>query len=89
MPQDYLPVLFQILIALGFAVSTGSACSSGSGASDVLMAMGVEGDALRRVLRFSGGWDHSLEDWLALAQAVIQVGAELHEPRSGVMNFQP
>lgn len=68
------------LSALGFAVSTGSACSSGSGASDVLMAMGVEGDALRRVLRFSGGWDHSMEDWLALAQAVIQVGAEMDQP---------
>ena len=68
------------LSALGFAVSTGSACSSGSGASDVLMAMGVEGDALRRVLRFSGGWDHSIEDWLALAQAVIQVGAEMNQP---------
>lgn len=68
------------LSALGFAVSTGSACSTGAGASDVLMAMGIEGAALRRVLRFSGGWDQTLEDWLALAQAVIQVSGELTHP---------
>lgn len=64
------------LSELGFAVSTGSACSSGAGASDVLQAMGFRGEALRRVLRFSSAGDHTHEDWLALAQAVEQVWSE-------------
>ena len=71
------------LSELGFAVSTGSACSSGAGASDVLMAMGLEGAALRRVLRFSGGPDHTVADWLALAEAVGQIWQEFSSGQSG------
>ena len=70
------------LSELGFAVSTGSACSSGAGASDVLMSMGIEGGGLRRVLRFSSGWDQTPADWLALADAVIQVWNEFQSGQS-------
>lgn len=61
---------------LGFQVSTGSACSSGSGASEVLHAMGHSGDALRRVLRVSSGWNTQREDWTALAAAMTHVWAD-------------
>jgi cysteine desulfurase len=71
------------LSELGFAVSTGSACSSGSGASEVLMAMGVEGAGLRRVLRFSSGPDQTVEDWLALAEALWQTWQEFKSGQSG------
>ena len=57
------------LSALGFAVSTGSACSRGAGASDVLRAMGLPDDQSGQLLRLSGGWDTTAEDWLALADA--------------------
>ena len=70
------------LSELGFAVSTGSACSSGAGASDVLISMGLDPDPLRRVLRFSSGPDHTQEDWLALADAVIQVWQEFQRGQS-------
>jgi cysteine desulfurase len=73
------------LSELGFAVSTGSACSSGSGASEVLEAMGVETHRLRRVLRFSSGWHHSPADWQALGQALIQVWQEF---QSGISQRQ-
>lgn len=61
---------------LGFSVSTGSACSSGAGASDVLLAMGIEGEFLRRVLRVSSGWDHTPADWQALAEGFEQLWLE-------------
>lgn len=58
----------------GFAVSTGSACSSGSeGASQVLQATGATPDEMRRVLRISGGWDTTAVDWSQLADAMIRV----------------
>ncbi len=62
----------------GFAVSTGSACSSGrEGSSVVLHALGAEPDELRRVLRFSGGWQTTEEDWQALADALLATAGEL------------
>lgn len=62
----------------GFAISTGSACSTGKeGSSVVVRALGAEEDELRRVLRFSGGWETSVADWLALAEAVREVDVEL------------
>jgi cysteine desulfurase len=70
------------LSELGFAVSTGSACSAGAGASEVLVAMGVDGPELRRVLRCSGGPDQTVADWLALAEAVTQVWREFSSGRS-------
>jgi cysteine desulfurase len=61
----------------GFQVSTGSACSSGGGASEVLAAMGLPADALRRVLRVSSLRGHTARDWHALADAFASVRASL------------
>jgi cysteine desulfurase len=64
---------------LGFAVSIGSACSTGKEtASHVLLAMGFEVDQAGRVLRFSSGWESKQSDWDELAAAVIQVYADAH-----------
>lgn len=58
----------------GFAVSTGSACSAGhDGASQVLQAIGATPEEMKRVLRISGGWDTTEEDWHALAEAMLRV----------------
>lgn len=62
----------------GFAISTGSACSSGKeGSSVVVQALGASFDELKRVVRISGGWESTAADWDALAQAFIAVSAEL------------
>ena len=62
----------------GFCVSTGSACSAGKGnPSNVMAAMGLDYEAMGRVIRISGGWNTAAEDWLAMAAAMIEVGAEL------------
>lgn len=62
----------------GFAISTGSACSSGKeGSSIVVAALGASPEELRRVVRVSGGWNHTREDWVALADAFAAVGDEL------------
>ncbi|MDF1862707.1 MAG: aminotransferase class V-fold PLP-dependent enzyme [Verrucomicrobiales bacterium] len=66
------------LSGLGFAVSTGSACSAGKGnPSRVMAAMGLDFDEMGRVLRLSGGWESTPENWDALAGALVSVGAEL------------
>lgn len=58
----------------GFAISTGSACSAGrDGSSVVLQALGAGADEMQRVIRVSGGWETSTEDWAALEHAVIQI----------------
>ncbi len=62
----------------GFAVSTGSACSSGKEQpSHVLTAMGYAHEDAGRVLRFSSGWDTTSEDWAALLQGIAAVQKEL------------
>ena len=62
----------------GFAVSTGSACSSGKETpSHVLTAMGVAKEDADRVVRFSSGWETTAEDWQALVRGVNQVAGEL------------
>jgi len=60
----------------GFAVSTGSACSSGQEEpSHVLRAMGYAPAAAGRVLRFSAGWETTPADWDALLVALKLVHA--------------
>jgi cysteine desulfurase len=55
----------------GFAVSTGSACSSGAiTPSHVLTAMGLSADRARSSLRFSLGRSNTVEQVDALADAV-------------------
>ena len=54
----------------GFAVSQGSACSSGSlRASHVLAAMGVDPDEASRTIRVSLGWNSTREDVERFAEA--------------------
>lgn len=58
----------------GFAVSTGSACSSGrEKASHVLGAIDYAPAEAGRVLRFSSGWETKREDWAALLEGLKQV----------------
>jgi len=55
----------------GFAVSTGSACASGSREpSHVLRAMGVEEAAAREAIRVSTGWSSRPEELDRLAEAI-------------------
>jgi cysteine desulfurase len=68
----------------GFLVSAGSACSTGKqGPSPVLAAMGLEADAMRRVLRVSSGWATTAADWLALAAAIVESHAALRSEADG------
>ena len=59
---------------LGFAVSTGSACSSGKEEpSHVIAAMGYSPHEAGRVLRFSSGWETTEADWNALLEGLEKV----------------
>ncbi len=67
-----------VLDRLGFAVSTGSACSSGmEKPSHVLLAMGLSSAAAGRALRFSGGWDTTRSDWARLLDGIVAAAREL------------
>ena len=62
----------------GFAVSTGSACSSGKEEpSHVLAAMGYPASDAARVLRFSSGPETTASEWSALASAAADVAENL------------
>jgi cysteine desulfurase len=64
---------------LGFAVSTGSACSSGKEKpSHVLTAMGYSTTEASRGLRFSSGWETTQGEWGALLAALLMV-----QPQTG------
>jgi cysteine desulfurase len=64
----------------GFAVSSGSACSSGAvEPSHVLLAMGLPRDRARASLRFSLGASNNEEQVDALIEAVAQSAAQLRK----------
>jgi len=64
----------------GFAVSSGSACSSGAvEPSHVLLAMGLEPERARASLRFSLGASNNEEQVDALIEAVVQSTAQLRK----------
>jgi len=64
----------------GFAVSTGSACSSGAvEPSHVLMAMGMSRKEARSALRFSLGHDNNAEQVDALIEAVAECASHLRK----------
>jgi cysteine desulfurase len=63
---------------LGFAVSTGSACASGKeNPSHVLTALGYSPALAVRVLRFSGGWETTRQDWQALLSGIREAFAQM------------
>jgi cysteine desulfurase len=63
----------------GFAVSTGSACTTGKEEpSHVLSAMGYKAGQVTQVLRFSSGWETTAADWEALERGLVKVYAEVH-----------
>lgn len=66
-------VMVRALDDLGFAVSTGSACSTGSKKRPVLNAIGI-GDALAfTAIRISFGWTTKMDDINALVDAVRRI----------------
>ncbi len=71
--MDGETLLMQLDLA-GFAVASGSACSSGKREpSHVLRAMGVPTALARASLRVSFGAEHTIEDGEALVQALLRV----------------
>ncbi len=63
----------------GFAVSTGSACTTGKEEpSHVLSAMGYKAGQVTQVLRFSSGWETTAADWEALEKGIVKVYGEVH-----------
>jgi cysteine desulfurase len=62
----------------GFAVSTGSACTTGKEEpSHVLSAMGYKPAQAHRAVRMSAGWETTEADWDALLKAVVRVHGEM------------
>ena len=62
--------------SLGFAISAGSACSSGTlKPSRVLQGFGFDPDVARRTIRVSLGWSTTPAELDAFAQAWAEVNA--------------
>ena len=62
--------------AMGFAISAGSACSSGTlKQSRVLQCFGIDPDVARRTVRISIGWNTTPGDLDAFARAWAEVNA--------------
>jgi cysteine desulfurase len=69
----------------GFAVSTGSACTTGKEEpSHVLSAMGYKSVHALRAVRFSAGWETTEADWDALVKGVAKVHEEMHHTKAHV-----
>jgi cysteine desulfurase len=66
-------VMVRALDDEGFAVSTGSACSSGTGKRPILSAMGVDAATAFEGIRISQGWSTTGEDVEALIGALAQI----------------
>ncbi|MBU6409018.1 MAG: cysteine desulfurase [Verrucomicrobia bacterium] len=65
----------------GYAVSTGSACTTGKEEpSHVLAAMHIKPADAHRVLRFSSGWETTENDWDSLAKALLNIQEEFQAP---------
>jgi len=66
----------------GFAVSTGSACTTGEEEpSHVLTAMGFKASEVAHVLRFSSGWETTAADWEAFEKDIVKVYGEIHHEK--------
>jgi len=72
---SYVPgeVMARALDDLGFAVSTGSACSSSSPQRPVLLAMGVSEKLQMEGIRISQGWSTTEEEIDLLLEAITEV----------------
>jgi cysteine desulfurase len=71
----------------GVAVSTGSACSSGSGLpSPVLTAMGIPLDKINSSLRFSFGWSNTLAEIEEAARILAEAILVNRRQLSGIMS---
>jgi cysteine desulfurase len=66
-------VMVRALDDLGFAVSTGSACSSASPERPVLQAMGLDSKQSLEGIRFSQGWSTGDEEISLLLEALKEV----------------
>jgi cysteine desulfurase len=66
-------VMARALDDAGFAVSTGSACSSRLHKRPVLEAMGIHGGPALEGIRISQGWSSSLEEIEKLIAAIAKI----------------
>lgn len=68
--------------AAGFAVSTGSACSSGTlKPSRTLLAFGVSEEEARDTIRMSAGWNTTFDDIMAFARVWQEIVAKAGKRR--------
>lgn len=74
LPQGESLRWIQYLEKRGFYAGTGSACASSKNApsNKTLSAIGFTHEQINRSIRITGGWKTSLEDWKALAHALIE-----------------
>lgn len=83
LPSIESSVMLMALDLEGFAISSGSACSSGKvQSSHVLEAMRVAADIARGALRASLGWNTQREDVLSFVQALTKSYARIHARRA-------
>jgi cysteine desulfurase len=66
-------VMARLLDDAGFAISTGSACSSGKKERPVLSAMGIDRETGLLGIRISQGWTTTVEDIEALLGAIQEI----------------